>query len=261
VAEPALFGVVPAAGQGRRVAGLRWRKDLYPIGWESVVLDGVACRRPRVVASYLLDGMIAAGAERLFAIVGPGSEVMAHFGTARRGVPIAYLLQEELRGGAYAIDLARPWLPHQHTVLFGFPDTIVKPFDAFKRLVGAHNAESNDLTLGLFRTDRPSDFGMVRLVDGRPVAVVDKPRQTDLVWMYGIACWGPRLTALQPRVLSTPKPTGEVVPGDLFVAAIDAGLRVGAVRFEDGSYLDVGTASQLNVALERFGDAMAPADR
>src|SRR5215213_4104187 len=156
--EPTVYGVVPVAGRGRRVAGLRWRKDLYPIGWEEVLVDGVPCRRPRVVGSYLLDGMVAAGAERLFLIVGDSGDVMRHFGAEHEGVPIAYLYQEELRGGAFAIDLARPWLAAEHVVLLGFPDTIVEPSDAFERLLASHRRGHADLTLGLFPTDRPSAF-------------------------------------------------------------------------------------------------------
>jgi glucose-1-phosphate thymidylyltransferase len=251
--EGRVYGIVPAAGRGRRVAGLRWRKDLYPIGWEEVLIDGVPCRRPRVVGSYLLEGMIEAGAERLFLVVGDSGDVMRHFGPDHGGVPIAYLYQEELRGGAFAIDLARAWLPADHTVLFGFPDTIVEPPDAFSRLLASHRRGGADLTLGLFPTDRPSDFGMVRLEGERPVEVVDKPARTDLRLMYGMAAWGPAVTALQPSLLAG-APTGrEVVPGDIFAAAIAAGLRVRAHIFEDGHYLDVGTPAELNRAVKRYG--------
>jgi glucose-1-phosphate thymidylyltransferase len=251
--ERAVFGVVPAAGRGRRVAGLRWRKDLYPLGWEEVEVGGVRCPRPRVVGSYLLDGMVAAGAERLFVVVGEGGEVMKHFGAERGGAPIAYLYQEELRGGVFAIDLARPWLPVEHTVLFGFPDTIVEPPDALTRLLAAHRAEEADLTLGLFPTDRPSDFGMVRLDGNEPVELIDKPAQTDLRLMYGLACWGERTTAMLPACLAAAPAGREAVPGDLFNAAIASRLRVRALAFEEGHYTDVGTPAELNRALARYG--------
>jgi glucose-1-phosphate thymidylyltransferase len=251
--EPRVYGIVPAAGRGRRVAGLRWRKDLYPIGWEEVLVDGVPCQRPRVVGAYLLDGMVAAGAERLFLVVGESGDVMRHFGPEHGGVPIAYLYQEELRGGAFAIDLARPWLAPAHTILFGFPDTIVEPPDAFSHLLADHRQAGADLTLGLFPTDRPSAFGMVRLAGDRPVELIDKPAETDLRLMWGLAAWGPRVTALQPALLADAPAGREAVPGDIFNAAIAAGLRVGAHIFEDGRYLDVGTPAELNRAVRRYG--------
>jgi glucose-1-phosphate thymidylyltransferase len=248
-----VVGILPAAGRALRVAGLRWRKWLYPVGWEETVLDGVPVRRPRVVASYAVDGMVRAGAQRLFFVVGEGGEMMAYFGAERGGVPIAYLYQEEARGGAFAIDLMRPWLPNDHTVLFGFPDTIVEPDDAFTRLLERHRATAADLTLGLIPTDRPSQFGMVRLEGGRPIQVIDKPVETDLRLMWGLAAWGPRVTAFQQSVLARADRAREAVPGDLFVAAIDAGLSVEAVVFDHGSYLDVGTSTGLNRALARYG--------
>src|SRR5688500_10630308 len=163
-----VFGILPAAGRGSRVAGLGWSKWLYPVGWEAAVIDGLEVRRPRVVASYTIDAMTRAGAERLFVVVSKGSDLLSYFGGRRGTVPIAYLVQDEPLGGAFAIDLARAWLPEQHTILFGFPDTIVEPADVFVELLRTHVAANADLTLGLFPTDRPHQFGMVELQEDRP---------------------------------------------------------------------------------------------
>ena len=249
-----IVGILPAAGRGRRVAGLRWRKDLYPIGWEETRVDGVICRRPRVVAACSFDAMAEAGAQKMFMIVGDGGEVMRYFGTERNGVPIAYLYQEEARGAAFAIDLARPWLPADHIVLFGFPDTLVEPFDAYRLMLQTHQSTCADLTLGLFPTDRPSAFGMVKLQDNRPIALFDKPETTECRFMYGMACWGPAVTELQHDLLTDWSRAGEAVPADLFTMAIDRGLNVHAHLFEDGRYIDIGTAGDLNHALDDYRD-------
>lgn len=248
-----LVGLLPAAGKGRRVAGLGWRKELYPLGWDEVLLDGIECRRPRVVASYQADGLVDAGVDRIFVVVGESPELMQQLGGSHRGTPVAYLYQRELRGGAFAIDLMRPWLPERHTVLFGFPDTIVEPSEAFSRLLAGHRAEGNDLTLGLFPTDRPSDFGMVELSGAQPVRIVDKPKSSTLRWMYGLACWGSAVTSLQADFLAAAPANREAVPGDLFQAAIERRLRVGSVRFEEGRFLDIGTPPGLNRAVAEFG--------
>lgn len=254
--SPHVVGLLPAAGKGRRVAGLGWRKELYPLGWEEVVVDGVPCRRPRVVATYQADSMVAAGVERLFVVVGENPELMHHLGEERGGVPIAYLYQREPRGGLFAIDAMRPFLPDEHLVLFGFPDTVIEPPDAQRYLVATHRAERNDLTLGIFETDRPSDFGMVDLVDERPVRIVDKPRDSGLRWMWGLACWGPAVTALQPGIIAGASIEREAVPGVLFEKALQCGLRVGAHRFEAGAFLDLGTPGGLNQAVAQFGDGV-----
>ena len=249
-----MFGILPAAGRGTRVAGLRWRKWLYPVGWESATVNGTEVRRPRVVAAYMMDAMIRAGAHRLFVVVGESAEVMSYFGETRNGTPIAYLVQDEPRGQSFSIDLARPWLPERHTMLYGQPDTIVEPADAFSHLLATHRAADADLTLGLFPTDRPQQFGMVRLEGDRPVEIVDKPRETDLRLMWGLGCWSERVTALQPGLLAGATPGRELVPGEIFVAAISAGLDVRAQVFEDGRYLDVGTPAALNEALTKYGE-------
>ncbi len=251
-----VVGILPAAGRGRRIAGLRWRKDLYPIGWEEILVDGIFCRRPRVVAACSFDAMADAGARKMFMIVGEGGEVMRYFGTERTGVPIAYLYQEEARGAAFAIDLVRPWLPPDHTILFGFPDTLVEPFDAYARLLETHRSENADLTLGLFPTDRPSAFGMVQLDSNRPVALFDKPENTDCRFMYGMASWGPALTDLQTVLLGEWSATAEAVPADLFTLAINRGLKVRAHVFEEGQYIDIGTAGELNRAMRLYRDRL-----
>ena len=251
-----IVGILPAAGVGRRVSGLRWRKDLYPIGWEDTLIDGVVCRRPRVVAACSFDAMAEAGARKMFMVVGDGGEVMRYFGAERGGVPIAYLYQEEVRGAAFAIDLARPWLPADHTVLFGFPDTLVEPLDAYSQMLRTHQAESADLTLGLFPTDRPSSFGMVQLQDNRPIALFDKPKATDCRFMYGMACWGPAISRLQAELLRDWPGPGEAVPADLFTSAIEHKLKVRAHIFEEGRYIDIGTASDLNHAVDAYRDRL-----
>jgi glucose-1-phosphate thymidylyltransferase len=243
-----VLGVVPAAGRGRRLAGLGWRKDLYPLGWDELEIGGTLIRRPRVVAAYTIDSMIVAGVDRIFLIVGDTNEVMAYFGDRRGAIPFAYLPQTELRGGAFAIDLAREWLPDRHDVLFGFPDTIIEPGDAYSRLLQTHRRSGADLTLGLFTTDRASDFGMVRLRDGRPVEIVDKPTRTDLTLMYGLACWTERFTLLQRDFMLGLSRAGEVVPAELFTHAIDSGLAVEAHAFDGGRYRDVGTPAELRLA-------------
>jgi glucose-1-phosphate thymidylyltransferase len=104
---------------------------------------------------------------------------------------------------------------------------------------------------------RPSAFGMVRLEGDRPVELIDKPARTDLRLMWGMAAWGPAVTALQPVLLAGAPAGREAVPGDIFNAAIAAGLRVGAHTFEDGHYLDVGTPAELNRAVRHYGTEVA----
>jgi len=209
-----------------------------------------------VVSQYLVENLIEAGAEKLFIILGDGkADIMRYYGDGRRfGADIIYLYQEELRGMPNALDLARAWLGPDHTVLFGMPDTIVEPRSAFADLLAHHRDTDVDLSLGLFPTSNPSKFGMVDFdADGRVRYTIDKPKETKLTHMWGIACWSPRFTSLMGRYLKTTVCEGsEIVLGDVFNHALDQGFAAQSCLFDDGQYIDIGTTRELDYALSKF---------
>jgi glucose-1-phosphate thymidylyltransferase len=250
-----VIGLVPAAGRGSRLAPFPCPKELFPVGYQDYDLNGKIIKRPKVVSQYLVEHLVRAGAEEIFTIVGEGKDdILRYYGDGSRfGVRVAYLFQEKLSGMPGALTLAEPWC-RDATVLFGMPDTIIEPLDAFVQLRGKHDASSADLSIGLFRTDNPSKFGMVDFDTEFSVThTVDKPADSDLEWMWGCACWGPAFTELMDRYLRDhPFRQKEIVLGDIFNAAIEQKLKVRAVTFDDGQYIDIGTAEELNFALKRF---------
>jgi glucose-1-phosphate thymidylyltransferase len=256
--EMEIIGIIPAAGRGRRLAPWPLPKELFPIGYQIIEIDGQLQKRPKVVSQYLIEAMAMVGPSRLFIIIGPGKlDIVEYYRYGENyGVPIAYIFQSEAKGMPYALDLAMPWLKGNETVLMGMPDTIFEPRDAFLRLLSAHQAWGADLTLGLFKTDSPQKFGMVGLdSDYNVIEHVDKPNKTHLKWLWGIACWGPRFMTLMHEALETQgeaiaKRKGrEVVLGDIFDIALDIGLRVKGLPFEDGRFIDIGTYEDLQQAL------------
>ena len=250
-----LVAIVPAAGYGRRTAFLPCSKELFPVGFASVQVDGTPQRRPKPVATYLLDRLAMAGASRIILVISPEKYDIVRYFRSRTdaGIPIAYLIQETARGMPYALSLARPWL-HDETILFGMPDTIFSPPDAYCRLLTNHGRVHADVSLGLFATDNPHRFGMVEFEsNGRVTHVIDKPQRTNLTYLWGIACWGPAFTAFLAESLDgMPLSDDEVVLGDIFQAAIQAGLYVNALPFVDGEYIDIGTPETLSRAIHRF---------
>jgi glucose-1-phosphate thymidylyltransferase len=250
-----VIGLVPAAGRGSRLAPFPCPKELFPVGYQDYDLNGKIIKRPKVVSQYLVEHLVRAGAEEIFTIVGEGKDdILRYYGDGSRfGVRVAYLFQEKLSGMPGALTLAEPWC-RDATVLFGMPDTIIEPLDAFVKLREKHDASSADLSIGLFRTDNPSKFGMVDFdTELRVTYTVDKPTASDLEWMWGCACWGPAFTELMDRYLREhPFRQKEIVLGDIFNAAIEQNLNVRAVTFDDGQYIDIGTAEELNFALKRF---------
>jgi len=253
-----VIGIVPAAGKGRRLAPYPLPKELFPIGHQIIEVDGQPQKRPKVVSQYLIEAMAAVGLSRLFIIIGPGKlDIVEYYRYGENyGVPIAYIFQSEAKGMPYALDLVTPWLKGNETVIMGMPDTIFEPRDAFQRLLSAHQAWESDLTLGLFKTDSPQKFGMVGLDnDYNVIEHADKPHTTHLRWLWGIACWGPRFATLMHEVLEThvlasaERKGREVVFGDIIDFALNAGLRIKGLPFEEGRYTDIGTYEDLRQAM------------
>lgn len=249
------IGIIPAAGRGTRLAPLPFSKELFPLGYQQLEINGQKQWRPKAAMQYTVEQMITAGVRRVFIILGSGkSAIMEYYGNgARYGIHIAYLFQEKLTGIPFALDLARPWLSEE-VVLFGMPDTIIQPADAYARVLQTHLQRRSDVTLGVFPTSTPWKFGMVQLDEhDRVIRNVDKPQQTDLKYMWGFACWSPSFTRLIVEFLvRIRKPSREVVLSEVFQYAHERGLDIRAVRFEKGEYIDIGTIEELQVAITRF---------
>ncbi len=254
-----LIGIMPAAGKGTRLAPFPCAKELFPIGFQDYPVKGRTEKRPKVVSQYIIEAMKEAGVRRILIIVGQGKhDVVEYYGDGSRfGLQIAYLYQEHLDGMPSAINLARPWIGDA-TVVFGMPDTIIRPVTALKTLLDDHLQSGADLSLGLFPTDRPHKFGMVE-IDGanRVLSTVDKPNQSSLTYMWGTCCWSSGFTELLHKFLAGRESTGrESVLGDVFNAALERQMNVFGFPATDGRYIDIGTSDELNVALREFhGDA------
>lgn len=250
-----ITAIIPAAGRGSRLLPFPCPKELFPIGYQEYLVGGKHEKRPKVVSQYLIENLLAAGAQNVFIIVGPDKwDIMRYYADGRRfDANFAYLYQEQLTGMPGAIDLARPWVGDD-TILFGMPDTIIEPADCFARLLAHHRSRSADLTLALFPTDNPAKFGMVDVApNGTVRTTIDKPAATDLRLMWGAACWSPSFTRLLGTFLAERPYAGkEIVLGDVFNRAIEIGLSVQGCTFEEGKYMDIGTANELDQALKQF---------
>jgi glucose-1-phosphate thymidylyltransferase len=255
IRSKSIIGLIPAAGEAKRISPLPGSKELFPVGFREVEIDGHWQLRPKVVSQYLLDNMLSAGARKVWMVLGRGKADIMHYysdGSAF-GLRIAYLLMDRLWGMPYTLDQAFTWL-NRETVLFGMPDTIFAPANAFALLLAEHRARQADVTLGVFPTDAPQRLSPVELdADGRVVHIEDKPPTTALMNTWGCACWSPRFTQFMHDFLGAFSERGhEVVLASVFLAAAQQGLEVGGVYFADGEYLDIGTPADLVTAVHRF---------
>jgi glucose-1-phosphate thymidylyltransferase len=93
---------------------------------------------------------------------------------------------------------------------------------------------------------------------GRVRLIIEKPLQSDLLYMWGIAVWTPAFTQFMHEYLIAIEASRhlqqklELPIGDVIQAAISNGLRVEAEVFPDGTYLDIGTPEDLVRAVRSF---------
>lgn len=246
-AGPIFTGILPAAGAGSRLGGFRYPKELLPVVYVSDAAGRQA--RPMPVAEYSLQAMRHAQVDRCLVVISDSkTEVVHYFGDGSElPLPLAYLYRGQPKGLADAVDAGYRWTADtgSYTCL-ALPDTIFQPITALATICERIIAVDADVVLGLFPTEHPELLGPVRLDPaGRAVEVLEKPAHTDLYNTWGVAVWSPRFAAfLHEFLASNPTESGrpDLSVSQVFNAAIGKGYNVRGVFFEDGSYLDVGTA-------------------
>lgn len=241
-----LIGLIPAAGKGVRLR-LPYPKELYPI---------IRDNRYKPISQFVLENLTAVPVEHIvFVINETKHQLIRYFGDGHRfGCHISYVVQEVREnatrstspGLGHALDSAY-YLVRGKTVLFGMADTVIEPVDVFARMLD--NARPDvDVIMGLFPTDRPHKFGMTAFdADDRVPYIIDKPRETDLTHMWGCIIWRPVFTEHLHACIGG----GEIADFAVIMnKAIEAGMCFRAVRFDEGTYLDLGTYDEI-IELEK----------
>ena len=262
-----LIGLVPAAGLGSRLAPLPCSKEVFPVGFRSIGLDGP---RPKAVAHYLLEKMANAGVRKAFIVLRDGKwDIPGYFGGGRLvGMDLAYLLMRRPYGVPFTLDDAYPFV-RDADVVFGFPDILFQPEDAFDALIRKRGRTGADLVVAVFPSLRPEYDDVIELdAEGRIRRFEVRAADTDLRHTWLTATWGPAFTEFMhdfvERVTPEVSSTGgkwrgrELFMGDVLWAAVQNGMQVEAVLFEEGSYVDIGTPEDLMAALRDIPKSAPP---
>lgn len=243
-----MIGIIPAAGAGERIQPLGCSKELLPVG-SRVVVDpqGESVERPKAVSEYLVERMIAAGAEQIAMVISAEkSDIVRYYAEREFAAELFYVVQRRPRGLADAIFRAEPFARAHDRVLIGLPDTIWFPENAYLRALDFTHAGVN---LVLFPVNEPSafdavvsdDLGFVREVQG-------KRADAESHWIWGgITTTGAALHQL--RCLWEARHRQDEYLSTLLNAYLAAGNLVGAA-YAGEHYMDVGTLAGYRAAQE-----------
>ncbi len=90
-----MIGIIPAAGAGQRIQPLGFPKELLPVGSRKV--DGI--ERPKAVSEYLVERMIAAGADQIcFIISAEKADIVKYYAERDYAAEIFYVVQQQPPG-------------------------------------------------------------------------------------------------------------------------------------------------------------------
>ena len=172
-----MWGIIPAAGAGSRIQPLAFSKELLPVG--SRVENGA--ERPRAVSEYLVERMIAGGADKLCFVIGPGkTDILEYYGSRLWGADIAYVVQPQPGGLCDAVFRTLPLVGPDEGVMIGLPDTIWLPANGLCAL------PNDKLSFLLFPVDHPEFFDAVVTDEHGGVQQIQvKQRGASTQWIWG----------------------------------------------------------------------------
>lgn len=229
-----MIGIIPAAGSGQRIQPLGCSKELLPVG--SRLVEGI--ERPKAVSEYLVERMIAAGAEQICMVISAEkSDIVKYYAERNYAAEIFYVVQRKPQGLCDALFRAEPFARQHDQVLIGLPDTIWFPENAY---IPALDLEQPDVNLVLFPVNNPTAFDAVICDDlGFVQQVQVKRKDAASHWIWGaVTARGESFHRL--KLLWEARHRSDEYLGDLLNAFIAAGNIVKG-RHCGEVYMDVGT--------------------
>ena len=240
-----MIGIIPAAGAGQRIQPLGCSKELLPVG--SRVVDGA--ERPKAVAEYLVERMIAAGAEQICMVVSAEkTDLIKYFAEPSYAAEIFYVLQQRPEGLCDALFRAEPFTRHHDRVLIGLPDTIWFPENGYRQALSVVEGTSVEVSLLLFPVTNPAAFDAVVSDEHGYVQEVEVKRaDAHSHWIWGaVTTTGSAFHDL--KLLWESRHRGDEYLGHLLNAYIAAGNIVRSTCAGE-IYMDVGTLDGYHQAL------------
>ncbi|USG63460.1 glucose-1-phosphate thymidylyltransferase [Brevibacillus ruminantium] len=219
-------GLILCAGRGTRLHPFSYSqpKTLLPVANQPVLLH---CIRKLLEVNVKDIGiMIHPSQNQIPEYLGDGSQY---------GATIRYIRQESLLGIAHAVKIAQPFLQNEPFLLL-LGDNLV--MDSLSDLIHVFSQSQPDGIVMLSEVEKPQDYGIAEVYEGRLLSVAEKPVQPKSnLAVIGVYLFTNRIfeaiTSLQPSS------RGEYEITDAIQAMIERGCVI-AHSTAHGKYSDVG---------------------
>jgi glucose-1-phosphate thymidylyltransferase len=229
-------GLILAGGAGTRLRPITHTsaKQLVPIANKPILFYGI-------------EDMIEAGIKEIGIIVGSTrDEVMAAVGDGSRwGVDITYIPQDEPRGLAHCVLIARDFLGADDFVMYLGDNMLQQGLADFAdRFEAERNGTAPAAQILLAKVDDPRQFGVAELADdGEVLRLIEKPADppSDLA-LVGVYLFDERVHDAVAAI--EPSWRGELEITDAIQWLIDRGHRVNHEVLE-GWWIDTGKKDPL----------------
>ncbi len=236
--------VVLAAGKGKRLKPITNAipKEIVRVG-----------KKPTI--EHVLNVLKSGGIKDVLVIVGRNKQaIVDYLGSGERlGLDIYFRVQEEPRGTAHAVSLAKDFVCDEENFALMYGDNYISPYDTMKKIVAFHKSNGAN-TLVLHPVEDPRRFGVVKLDEEKRVrGMIEKPTLEEAKPFKRNGYWLniAGLMILKPQIF---KYIDEVEPvdGELWLTdTIEAmrkdGNEIYGYVFE-GTRYDIGTFESLREA-------------
>ena len=221
-------GIIMAGGKATRLRPLTevTNKHLLPVYNKPLIF-------------YPLEAMVKAGVTEVLIVTNP--EHAGHFMNLLRsgqqwGLRLSYEIQEEAGGMAQVVGLAEPFARGSKVLVLAgdniFTESLKPAVDRFRQL------DRGAMTFAK-QVDEPQHYGVVELVDGKVVSIVEKPRTPNSPYaQMGIYMYDERVFEFVKR--QKPSGRGELEITDLNNLYVEEGTCYGEVL--GGYWIDVGVS-------------------
>jgi len=245
------IGVIPAAGNGKRLSSTFFPKELIPITYcndsNSVTLDKNI--EHKVVSEFSMEYLRIAGVRIAYIIISDQKySIVSYFKDGRDyGMNFSYIYQRRRNGLAHAIDCTYQFTREQNIVLV-LPDTIIQPNLSLKNMLDYFSFQEADVILGVFSTLSPMDLCQVVYDENNNVIhLYDKYNSVKVFNTWGISAWKKKFSDFLHEYIQRNE-DAEIPLAEVFNMAISEGFRILAYPIPGASFIDIGTQKNLELA-------------